>query len=116
VFDGKWVITTNLGTRDELAQNEPSVVLTYAGTEPPFEVRADYEYGEQVASYVCKYGMSVRRISVTQRGNACQTLYFRDGKTQTIYRSPNHPLKCQAEASEFVKGRMKEIGALCNPA
>lgn len=115
VFDGKWVITTNLGINAELAQNAPMAVLTYAGDKPPFDFRTDYEYSEQVAAYVCKLG-SERRISVTQKGTACQTLHFRDGNTETIFRSPNHPMKCLAEASKFVKGRMKELGASCNPA
>lgn len=115
VFKGKWVITSNFGVKDQIPDGEPSVVLTYAGADPPFIFRNDYEYADQVTSYTCKLGASIRRISVTRKGNACQALYYRDGETQTVFSSPSHPEKCPAAAVVFVKTTMKEIGASCTP-
>ena len=115
MFNGKWVITTNLGTKNQLKSGEPSVVLTYAGQTPPYVFRADYEFGDQVKGYICKLGSSERRVSVTKKGDACQALYFRDGETQTIFSSPSHAAKCSDAASTFVNTRLKEIGATCRP-
>lgn len=115
VFNGQWVITTNLGTLNQLRSSEPSVVLTYAGATPPYVFRNDYEFGDQVQGYICKLGSSERRVSVTRKGSACQALYFRDGETQTVFSSANHAEKCSDAATQFVNNRLKEIGATCRP-
>lgn len=124
LMGNKWVLTWTAATGSSRSYAQPTAVLTYIGTSPPFASSVSYGQGEAAPSwidgganlpalYACALAGIGRTVSITQRGGGCEALYRRDdGEQDIVWRSDHFPEICVGKAAEFVT-RMRAKGMQC---
>lgn len=118
LFDGRWVLTTTLGSQKSIAYGKPTVVLTSVGQAPPFSFDREVGTKDSIVlrsggNYRCHIGDRHRSITTTRSGTSCTTKYKReDGTVQVIWNTPSHRDACVGKASDFVD-LMTKRGMTC---
>ncbi|CAN7506030.1 hypothetical protein [Polaromonas sp. LjRoot131] len=122
----EWVLSWSAGKTQTVRYGEPTVVLTYMGSNPPFISSVSYGRGEAAPSwingdtnsklasfYTCTLAGVDRTVRVSKRGGGCEAIYRRDdGEKTDVYHSNYYPDICAGEAAKFV-ATLRSKGVRC---
>ena len=116
MYDGRVVLTTTLGTNENIEYGKPQVVLTILNGPSPFKFQRKFQIAHtENGYYSCKIQKITMTVKTKVQGNSCKTLYTRsDGNTQIIWNTPSHPNACSSKAAAFVKS-LEQKGVDCSP-
>ena len=126
LMKNRWVLTWVAGTSSKLGYGQPTVVLTYVGSNPPFTSSVSYGRGqstppwEAVAAgtspanfYQCTLAGIDRTVRVTRKNAGCEAIYRRDdGQHDLVWHSDHYPDICAGKAADFVV-KMRAKGMKC---
>jgi hypothetical protein len=126
LMKNEWVLTWTAGKSATIDYGQPTVVLTYAGPNPPFNSSVTYDGSETsppwelasgnqspANSYKCTLAGIDRTIKVTKKNGTCDAIYRReDGHQDIVWHSDHYPDICASKAAEFV-AKMRAKGMKC---
>jgi hypothetical protein len=113
MMDNKWVMTSTLGKFGSLEADKPTVVLTYVGTDAPFEFNSSY--ARVGAGYSCHVPHGAkRRVVLSGGGRSCHAVYYRENSptSEVIWRSDHDGQICASKTTAFV-AELRSLGIPC---
>lgn len=117
LLNNEWVLTSKLGPGQKADDRQPTVVLSYVGTNAPFISSAVYRTssGGVVSQTVhtCPVNGYRRTITLETRANSCLSIYRKEGGgSQVIWRSNHKAGICTGKTAAFIQ-HMAGLGIHC---